>query len=449
MTERALSAATPRNTVGHMRGAVFFDGEARGAQLTRFWLLLPLAAVIATAGVVGDSDATVIGAMIVAPLMTPILGIMLAVVLTDRPNLVRSVVLVLAGAVTAVAIGYLVGLLVPSPVDAANNAQVASRVSPNLISLLAALATGAVGSVALVRSDISDTLPGVAVSISLVPPLTVVGLTLDAGQPGQAGGALVLFLTNVTAILAAGLVVMGLYRIHRPSAPADPVAAGTVNRRRAGLLVAAMIVVVAIPLARTSVSVSRDSARETSVQGAADAWGRQVGWQVLARHHPAGRGAGLPHRSSAHPRRQPATAGVAGRADRTRRRPTGRERAPRAGLHDPVLTVAVSGGRARGGPGACRPPSPSACRRRRRAGRYFIPQSGAISRFSAGTYGRARRIRAGDQLGRLDAHVARSMTPRMIFLPRSDSSTARSRFDCAVSIETWPAGSPASSGRNE
>ena len=281
MTERTLSAATPRNTVGHMRGAVFFEGEARGAQLTRFWLLLPLAALIATAGVVGDSDATVIGAMIVAPLMTPILGIMLAVVLTDRPNLVRSVVLVLAGAVTAVAIGYLVGLLVPSPVDAANNAQVASRVSPNLISLLAALATGAVGSVALVRSDISDTLPGVAVSISLVPPLTVVGLTLDAGQPGQAGGALVLFLTNVTAILAAGLVVMGLYRIHRPSAPAGPVAAGTVNRRRAGLLVAAMIVVVAVPLARTSVSVSRDSARETSVQGAADAWGRQVGWQVL------------------------------------------------------------------------------------------------------------------------------------------------------------------------
>src|SRR3954469_17710822 len=281
MTQHAVAETTPRNGVGHMCEAVFFEGPARAAKLSRFWLLLPLAALIATAGVVGNSDATVIGAMIVAPLMTPILGIMLAVVLTDRPNLVRSVALVLAGAVTAVAIGYLIGRLVPSPVVAANDAQVASRVAPNLISLLAALATGAVGSVALVRSDISDTLPGVAISISLVPPLTVVGLTLEAGQPGQAGGALLLFLTNVTAILAAGLVVMGLYRVHRSVAPADPATVHRVDRWRATPLVAAMIVIVAIPLAQTSISVGRDNARETSVQGAVDVWAGQVGWQVV------------------------------------------------------------------------------------------------------------------------------------------------------------------------
>jgi uncharacterized hydrophobic protein (TIGR00271 family) len=281
MTQQAVAETTRRNGVGHMRDAVFFEGPARAAKLSRFWLLLLLAAVIATAGVVGDSDATVIGAMIVAPLMTPILGVMLAVVLTDWPNLVRSVVLVLAGAVAAVVIGCLIGLLVPSPVDAANNAQVASRVSPALISLLAALATGAVGSIALVRSDISDTLPGVAISISLVPPLTVVGLTLEAGQPRQAAGALLLFLTNVTAILAAGLAVMGMYRITRSAAPADPPSAHAVDRRRAGLLVAAMIVVVAIPLARTSISVGQDNARETSVQTAAGAWAERVGWQVL------------------------------------------------------------------------------------------------------------------------------------------------------------------------
>jgi uncharacterized hydrophobic protein (TIGR00271 family) len=279
MAQRAVPAGGPHNAVSHMRDAVFFDGETRAAKLSRFWLLLILAAVIATTGVVGDSDATVIGAMIVAPLMTPILGIMLAVVLTDWPNLVRSVALVLAGAATAVAIGCLVGLLVPSPVDAANNAQVASRVTPNLISLLAALATGAVGSVALVRSDISDTLPGVAIAISLVPPLTVVGLTLDARQPGQAAGALLLFLTNVTAILAAGLAVMGLYRVHR-LASAGPTAGHQVNRRRAVLLVAAMIVVVAVPLAQTSIAASLDNARETSVQTAAGAWAGQVGWQV-------------------------------------------------------------------------------------------------------------------------------------------------------------------------
>ena len=68
--------------ITRMRDQLFFDGPERNRRLSRFWLLLPLSAVIASAGVVSDSTATVIGAMIVAPLMTPILGIVLAVVLT-------------------------------------------------------------------------------------------------------------------------------------------------------------------------------------------------------------------------------------------------------------------------------------------------------------------------------------------------------------------------------
>ena len=60
--------------ITRMRDQLFFDGTERNRRLSRFWLLLPLSAVIASAGVVSDSTATVIGAMIVAPLMTPILG---------------------------------------------------------------------------------------------------------------------------------------------------------------------------------------------------------------------------------------------------------------------------------------------------------------------------------------------------------------------------------------
>ena len=198
-----------------MREQLLFDGADASAKLCRFWVLLVLAAVIASAGVVADSTATVIGAMIVAPLMTPILGTVLAIVLGDRANLVRSLALVVAGAVAVIAIGYVIGLLVPLDVVAATNSQVAGRVHPRLIDLVAALATGAVGAFALVRADVSDTLPGVAIAISLVPPLAVVGLTLEAGADGQARGALLLFLTNVAAILVSGLVVMALYRVRR------------------------------------------------------------------------------------------------------------------------------------------------------------------------------------------------------------------------------------------
>ena len=81
-----------------MKAAVFFDGPEASRKLSRFWILLVLAAVIATAGVVADSTATVIGAMIVAPLMIPIQGTMLAVVVGDRANLIRSILLVVAGA---------------------------------------------------------------------------------------------------------------------------------------------------------------------------------------------------------------------------------------------------------------------------------------------------------------------------------------------------------------
>lgn len=117
-----------------------------------------------------------------------------------------------AAAAAAISIGLLLAVLVPNDIVAATNSQDAGRVNPTLVDLVAALATGAVGSIALVRRDISDTLPGVAIAISLVPPLSVVGVTLEAGEPSQSWGALLLFLTNVTAILAVGSIVMAIYR---------------------------------------------------------------------------------------------------------------------------------------------------------------------------------------------------------------------------------------------
>jgi uncharacterized hydrophobic protein (TIGR00271 family) len=271
----------PRNSVDHMRDAVFFDGPEAAAKLSRFWLLLGLASVIAAAGVVGDSTATVIGAMIVAPLMTPILGTMLAVVIGDRANLGRCLLLVATGAVAAAGIGYLLGILHGGDVVAANNSQVAARISPRLIDLIAALATGAVGSVALVRSDISDTLPGVAIAISLVPPLSVVGLTLESGAPGEARGALLLFLTNVMAILASGIVVMALYRVFRDLGAGDAAQPG-IHRRSAMVLVFISLVLIAVPLTAASIRAENVSQYETDARTAAVNWAKGVGWRVTS-----------------------------------------------------------------------------------------------------------------------------------------------------------------------
>ena len=253
--------------IKRMRDQLFFEGPERGRRLSRYWLLLPLAAVIASAGVVSDSTATVIGAMIVAPLMTPILGIVLGVVLADGANLRRCVLLVVAGAAAVVAIGWLLGLFVPYPVVAATNGQVAARVTPRIVDLVAALATGAVGSVALARSDISDTLPGVAIAISLVPPLAVVGLTLESGAPHQALGAFLLFVTNVAAILASGIVVMAFHRVHRVFG-------------RVPAAIAALLLVVIVPLQINSNRIDQTNVRQSEVQAVAQRWANDAGWSV-------------------------------------------------------------------------------------------------------------------------------------------------------------------------
>ena len=103
--------------LARMHDALLFTGAERARKLSAFWTLLTLAAIIATGGIITDSTATVIGAMIVAPLMTPILGTVFSVVTADGRNLARSLALVVGGAALVVLIGYVMGRIVPVAVD--------------------------------------------------------------------------------------------------------------------------------------------------------------------------------------------------------------------------------------------------------------------------------------------------------------------------------------------
>jgi len=143
---------------------------------------------------------------------------------------------------------------------------------------VAALATGAVGSVALTRPDISDTLPGVAIAISLVPPLAVADLTLQSGSPSQCLGALLPFATNVVAILASGIVVMALYRVGRvPGQAAAPA-----FRRPAGFVIIVLLLgAVLVPLWINSDRVDKTTIRQSDVQAVADHWANDAGWSVI------------------------------------------------------------------------------------------------------------------------------------------------------------------------
>ncbi len=253
-------------------------GSTRPAKTSAFWVLLVLAAVIASAGVVSDSTATVIGAMIVAPLMTPILGTALAIVLARRHQILLNAGMVLGGAVAVILVGYLIGLAHPFPIDANNNSEVAGRVSPHVIDLIAALATGAVGAFALIRSDISDTLPGVAIAISLVPPLAVVGITLESGEPSQSLGALLLFGTNVAAIIATGTAVLLAFNV-RDVASDSGFEVGRLSGRTVAVVVL-MVVLVAVPLGVGSVTAYKQQSTVSTATPVAARWAKSAGWTI-------------------------------------------------------------------------------------------------------------------------------------------------------------------------
>jgi hypothetical protein len=179
-----------------------------------------------------------------------------------------------------IAIGLVIGLI-DAPLDAfAANTQVAGRISPKLIDLVAALATGTVGAFALVRSDISDTLPGVAIAISLVPPLAVVGLLLSVQRYADAGGALLLFGTNVAAIIATGAAVLIGYRVRDAARGADYPVGKLTGRTLA--IVGGLVLVVAVPLGFGTLSVALDEQLASRAKPLADAWASGNKWVVTA-----------------------------------------------------------------------------------------------------------------------------------------------------------------------
>jgi uncharacterized hydrophobic protein (TIGR00271 family) len=184
-------------------------------RLVRYTVLLTLSAVIATGGILVDSTATVIGAMIVAPLATPILAIGLAITIVHPRQVGRSTSILAMSVVFVIAIGFILTLLLPVAVNADTNSQVSGRVSPNLIDLLIAIATGLVGGFAITRSDLAGVLPGVAIAISLVPPLAVVGVVLAGADYRQAFGAFLLFLSNAIAMVGAGALVFAIAGYHK------------------------------------------------------------------------------------------------------------------------------------------------------------------------------------------------------------------------------------------
>ncbi len=176
-------------------------------KLIRYAVLLVLSTAIATGGILTNSTATVIGAMIVAPLGTPIQAIGLAIVTTRPLQIIRSVSILLGSMAVVIGLPWVFTAVLHITVNVEANGQISGRVTPGILDLFVAIATGLVGAFATARSDLSGVLPGVAIAISLVPPLAVVGICLSQGAWHEAWGGFLLFSANAVAMIICAIAV--------------------------------------------------------------------------------------------------------------------------------------------------------------------------------------------------------------------------------------------------
>ena len=218
-----------------------------------YLVMVAIAAGIAVIGLLLNSPAVIIGAMLVSPLMGPIAALGFALAMLDVGLGRRAVVSLLTGAVLAVAVGTAVTWC--SPVNEFTS-ELLARTRPSLFDLVVAILSGLAGGYALIRG-LGGTAVGVAIATALMPPLTTVGYGLATAQWSVLRGALLLFVTNLTAIALSVAAVALWFGFGR----------GAVHQRfaRQALVSLLLLVPLAVPL---SVSL-RGLVWEGRVQAAA------------------------------------------------------------------------------------------------------------------------------------------------------------------------------------
>ena len=172
-----------------------------------FFAMVVLSCTVATYGLLSNSTAVIIGAMLIAPLIGPILGGAIALTSNNNDLLKTSIKAEVLGAVTAVLLAVILTLILPG---SHITAEVLSRTKPTIVDLVIALASGVAGTYAMCVKPQSATLPGVAIATALMPPLCVVGIGLAKQDFNIVTGAFLLFLANMIAINVAAIATFEL-----------------------------------------------------------------------------------------------------------------------------------------------------------------------------------------------------------------------------------------------
>lgn len=192
------------------------EGIYKGAVLSPAFLLMnAMATTIATCGLLQNSPAVIIGAMLIAMLLGPVVGVALALLESDFMFLSKSLLAAGVGVIEVMVIAFILGL---ASRGIAISHEIMARTAPNLLDLIVALAGGAAVAYATVTPRLSVALVGVAISTALVPPLAASSILLAHGQARLALGAILLTFTNMVAIQLASSIVLWIHGYQKTTA---------------------------------------------------------------------------------------------------------------------------------------------------------------------------------------------------------------------------------------
>ncbi len=232
----------------------------------RFNVMLTLSVIVAVMGLSANSAAVVIGAMLLAPLMSPVLATAGCLSMALFKKAAWWFTRVVMASAWAIALAFALAAILPN--GSTLGSEVVSRTAPDIRDLIVALGAGAAGAYATVRRDASAALPGVAVAVALVPPLAAVGITLEAGNRTFAQGALLLYTTNLAAIILAGVVVFVITGF----VPPRRLAMTSGRLIAAAVAAAAVVAAITVPLYRASTTAAAASDEQIVAQAIVDDW---------------------------------------------------------------------------------------------------------------------------------------------------------------------------------
>lgn len=174
-----------------------------------YYFMVGLSVAMAAMGLLLNSTAVVIGSMLIAPVLYPVLSLAMGVTISDPKLMSRSLVTLVRSLAIAIVLSVAVTVIFSSQQSDITN-EVIKRTEPNLLNFAVALVAGLAVSFAIAKPSINETMPGVAISVSLVPPLAVIGIGLAKLDISMASAAFILFLVNIIGIMFSAMIVFSL-----------------------------------------------------------------------------------------------------------------------------------------------------------------------------------------------------------------------------------------------